>query len=271
MRLPRLRLALALLVLAAGARAHTLRVISTYPGVEPGGKSTVYLSWGHLLPVDELIRGEDVERFEVRSPSGSVTPLKVEELSLQAHALTFPDAGVHQVAALRKPSVFTRYTDASGKTVFSRQAKDELKLPAGGKLIAAARSIQSAKTLVVVGEGVAGRPVEPLGHALEIVPDAAPAADGYPIDKPASFRVLFQGKPLAGTTIVAVSAVRNPDGVGEVSVETDSEGRAILELDETGTWILEAHHLTDPPADQKHRFDSESYTATLAIGVFEEL
>ncbi len=257
------------LTLALDAQAHTLRVIATRGAVEPGRSSTIYLSWGHMLPVDELVGEEDLEVYQLTSPSGSVIPLKTTERSLQANALTFEEPGIYQVAVARKMSIFTRYTDAEGKTVHARQGKDELELPEGATIDLAARSRQFAKAIVVCGTPKNGGLVEPLGHDLEIVMEAPVEDHGYCLDAPLVVRVLFQGNPLPNATILASSTTLNPDGLPDSSFETDDQGQALLDLILPGTWVLEVHHRLDAPEESRHQYDTESFTATLTIPVSE--
>ena len=47
-------LALAFLVVAGGsATAHEIKVFSSRHTVPEAGKATIFLSWGHRMPVDE--------------------------------------------------------------------------------------------------------------------------------------------------------------------------------------------------------------------------
>ncbi|CAN5900376.1 hypothetical protein BH23PLA1_BH23PLA1_03590 [soil metagenome] len=273
MSLKRILLPAALLavivVVAFETKAHTLRVIATRGAVEPGRPTTIYLSWGHLLPVDELVRGDDLETYDLHSPSGSATPLKRDELSLQANALRFEESGVYQVAATRKMAIFTRYTDAEGKAVHAMQGKDTLELPAGAEIDLSARSRQFAKSIVVCGEPNGGGLVEPIGHDLEIVVESPMESHGYGLDAPIQVRVLFLGQPLAGATLVAASTTLNPDGLPDASIETDAEGRAKLNLFEPGTWVLEVYHRLDAPEESRHQYDTESFTASLTIPISE--
>jgi uncharacterized GH25 family protein len=247
-----------------------LRVIAARGVVELGQPSTVYLSWGHLLPVDELVGEQDLSIYQIKSPSGSVTPLKMtSERSLQANAVTLEEEGVYQVAAARKMSVFTRYTNADGKAVHAMQGKDELELPEGATINLSARSRQFAKAILVCGTPKNGGLVEPLGHDLEIVMEAPVENHGYCLDAPLAVRVLFQGSPLAGATILAASTTLNPDGYPDASFETDDQGRALLDLIESGTWVLEVHHRLEAPEEARQQYDSESFTATLTIPVSE--
>ncbi len=98
--------------------------------------------------------------------------------------------------------------------------------------------VKHAKTFVRVGEPAADERAwaEPLGLALEIVPERDPTAlkegDALPV------RVLKGGKPLAGFALGYVSAGETREHVAV----TDADGRATATLDARGVWLV---HGTD--------------------------
>lgn len=156
----------------SAAWAHEIKVMASQLAVDkPGEKITVYLSWGHRLPVDDLIDGDSIDRYEILSPEGKTLPLKKSGLSLQADSLELPSAGVHQVLVTRKPSVHTYVFNSEGNLVFKRGPKTAVK---EGKIDSAIRSSQFAKALVVVGQPTKNQ-VKPVGLPLEIVPLDGPA------------------------------------------------------------------------------------------------
>ena len=97
---------------------------------------------------------------------------------------------------------------------------------------------KQAKTFVRVGEPAVGERAwaEPIGLALEIVPERDPTAlrmgDVLPV------RVLRGGRPLAGFVLAYVSAGETREHV----VVTDGEGRASAPVDASGVWLV---HGTD--------------------------
>ncbi|WP_422928286.1 DUF4198 domain-containing protein [Singulisphaera sp. PoT] len=268
--LQRTLLAFALIVASSlPAWSHTLRVLVTRPVPHQGFKNTAYLSYGHLLPVDELIPAEEVGDYQIHTPSGSIKPLEKSGKSMHANEVVFEEPGLYQVAVVRKPLTYVSYTESSGKLGFMRLPKDKAKLPEGAKLNASAKSHQFSKA-VVLNEIAEGQATPALGHALEIVIEEKPGKNGYSADAPIKARVLFQGKPLANTKLSAASTTRNPDGVPTVSAETDAEGRASLELIEPGTWVLDVLHVIPSSPEDRHAFDNERYVATVAIPVSDK-
>ncbi|WP_169977363.1 DUF4198 domain-containing protein [Tautonia rosea] len=255
------------LLISGSAQAHSIAVIANNPATTPGGKVTVFLAWGHRLPVDELVSGNDLEQYQLHSPSGTVVPLKRDDRSFQANEIVLDETGLHQVTVVRAPSVFTMYTEASGKRVHARGPKSELKLPEGAQINLSARSSQFGKALILSGSSESVAACPPLGHALEIVLDSTPGMKGFSLDEPVRARVLFQGKPLAGVNVFAASTSLNPDGSPELSAVTDEEGRVALDLFEPGTWVLQASHRAEAPEDQRDSYDTESFLASFTIPV----
>lgn len=263
--LPKFLLSLGLIGLVAlPTQAHTLRVLVTRPVPQPGMRTTVYLSYGHLLPVDEVIPAEEVGPYQVHTPGGSTRALETAGKSLHANDVTFDEPGMYQVAVTRQPLTYVSYTEASGVTGFQRLPKNQAKLPDGAKLTSSARSYQFSKA-VVLNELAEGAATPALGHPIEILVESKPTRRGYSADEPVRARVLFRGKPLAGVKVSAASTTRNPDGVPGVAGETDAEGRVALDLAEPGTWVLDVLHVVAADPADRAAFDNERFVATTSI------
>jgi uncharacterized GH25 family protein len=97
---------------------------------------------------------------------------------------------------------------------------------------------------------------DPVGLALEIVPETSPARVAPGGDF--AVRVLKEGKPLAD---FAVSAVRA--GGKRTLRRTDSEGRVAFVLDRPGPWMLAAVELR-PAKDDEWESDFTTLTLTVA-------
>ncbi len=135
------------------------------------------------------------------------------------------------------------------------------------------RSFRSAKAYflasdsldkVAPGTGFA----KPLGHAIELVPEANPVAPMGP-GTPIKVRLLFGGKPLPG---VKVSFI--PRGVtlkeetdADYDRTTDADGRASFTPKTGNYYLVAAHHTRDEKGDG---YDERKYTATLTVLVPEK-
>ena len=162
-----------LICVATLASAHEIKVLASQLVVpEPGGKTTVYLSWGHRLPVDDLVDAAPIDRYDLIAPDAVSSPLKKDGISLQANSVTLPSVGVYRVVACRKPGVSTYVLDEQGERQLKRGSKKEVK---EGRVESATRYQQCATALIVVGPAGA-EPVKPTGLPVEIAPLDPPSA-----------------------------------------------------------------------------------------------
>jgi uncharacterized GH25 family protein len=196
-----------------------------------------------------------------RSPHAHPTPLKKADLSLQTNVVELKDAGVHQVLVARKPSVFTYVVDGEGGRVLKRGPKTAVK---EGQVDYGTRSLQTAKALIVVGPAER-EPVKPAGLPIEVVPLDGPAAwtDGATL----RFRVLLEGKPLAGAELTARYVGYKPDNAWCYATTTGRDGVATVRATPAGTWVLKvaARRLANGAA--RDQYDFESFTTTLTLEV----
>jgi uncharacterized GH25 family protein len=73
-------------------------------------------------------------------------------------------------------------------------------------------------------------------------------------------RVLFRGKPVSGTLVIAVNK-QNPSQT--IRGRSDDRGHVALRLDRKGAWLIKAVHLI--PASDKTTADIESFWASLTM------
>jgi uncharacterized GH25 family protein len=92
------------------------------------------------------------------------------------------------------------------------------------------RFYRYAKTIVGAGAGFDAV----FGDRMELVPVTDPRTSGTP-----SFRVLFEGKPLANALVTAIAR----DDGRRVSARTDRRGRASLPLSGNDVWLVKSTHL----------------------------
>lgn len=120
--------------------------------------------------------------------------------------------------------------------------------------------VKNVKTFVRVGEPATGDRAwaEPLGLALEIMPERDPTAlkegDALPV------RVLRGGKPLAGFAVGYVADGETREHV----VVTDAEGKATATLDARGTWLVHGTDLRRAKTGD-HEWDSDFTTMVIEV------
>jgi uncharacterized GH25 family protein len=136
------------------------------------------------------------------------------------------------------------------------------------------RSVRSAKVFFLVSPSLdkvakdwAGFD-KPLGHELELVPEANPVAPMGP-DVPIKVRVLFRGKPLSDVRVTFVPRGETlAEGVDKTyDRTTDAAGRAAF-TPKTGNYYLVVVHYRQP-ASGTAEYDSVLYSATMTVFVPE--
>lgn len=252
------------LVLCAGvttAQAHELKVFASKLAVDrPGVKTTVYLSWGERMPVDDLIDGATLERYELRAPDGNVTRLKASGVSLQTNVEELRDAGLHELIVAKKPTVYTFFFDKSGKRLLKLAPKTEIK---DGRIDYAGRSVQSAKAFIVVGP--CKQPPKPAGLVMEIVPLNAPSQ--WTKGATLHFQVLLEGKPLPFVNVLARYIGFTPDDAWCYATDTNREGIAHIRPSQPGTWVILVHHKRPTSGPLHDQYDFDSFMTTLTFEV----
>jgi uncharacterized GH25 family protein len=100
-----------------------------------------------------------------------------------------------------------------------------------------------------------------LGFTLEIVPERDPEA--WQPGSDLVFRLLYDGKPLAGALITALPQ-REPSR--KLSARSDAGGRVSLRLPQAGVWLVKAVQMI--PSDGG-KADWQSFWASLTFEISE--
>jgi hypothetical protein len=112
-----------------------------------------------------------------------------------------------------------------------------------------------AKSLVKVGD-----PAGPIDRALGFPIELIAETDPYAGNKKIHVRLLYHGKPLEDALVIALS---RKDPLTTQRIRTDKEGRATIELNQPGVWLLNAVHMI--PTGILSQADWESYWASLTF------
>lgn len=132
--------------------------------------------------------------------------------------------------------------------------------PAGAREVDV-QSTTLAEAFVTRGQASRGA-LKPVGTALEIEPITHPAEIASGTD--ARFRLLFDGKPLAGSRITLFRAAGNYDGQKVVKqVDSGADGSFALQPKDAGLYLILVRHRTTAPAGSETPY--RSYTYTLAF------
>jgi uncharacterized GH25 family protein len=251
---------LVLTVVGMRAHAHEIKVLLDRLSVQKGDQDVVFLSWGHMLPTDRPVRGEDVERYQLLTPSGSVRPLATNTESDQRNTIHLEEEGVYTAEAVRKSAILTIFR-AGDKHVHFLGPKTKVRQ--GATVEESLRSFQFAKALVTAGVG--SEKPKPIGHVLEIVPTIAP--EGWVVGQEIPFQVFFEGKPVSGKLFQAKPLEFKPDDVWTWTRSTDQDGRAALRPDRAGTWLLKATVERPAALADREQFDVDNWMATLILEI----
>jgi len=249
------------LVLCAGtdAFAHDTWLLPASHAVAVGARLELALTSGMAFPrLESALKAERLASRGVRL-AGQGRPLEVGAPSASALKLaaTLDHPGLATIWIETHPRPITlgpkqveEYLDEIGvKDTIGRQWK------ASGQQGWREVYVKLAKTYVRVGDAAGDRSwAEPVGLALEIVPETDPTAIRAGDDMPV--RVIWQGKPLAGFPVGAVG----PDSV--VTRTTDAGGRAAFRLDRAGRWMLRGTLLREGSSSEA---DWHSHFTTLTL------
>ena len=110
---------------------------------------------------------------------------------------------------------------------------------------------------LLIGVGAVGQDRK-TGLPLELVAESNPT--NLNRGSTLSVRLLFKGKPLAGSQITAFAKAIP---TSPLKVRTDARGRAKIQLPHNGAWLLSSVHMVAPPAAQN--VDWYSYWASMVF------
>jgi uncharacterized GH25 family protein len=244
--------------------AHNFWIEPTAFTPAPGQRVAVRLRVGQELQGDPVPRDPSLmKRFVTVGPSGAEVAVPGVPNTEPAGFLALQAPGLYTIvyesgrsAVELEAAKFETYLKEEGlEMVSARRAR-------AGKTAAPAREVfsRSAKSLVAVGDGSGPGFDRVLGLRLELVAEKNPYALANGGELPV--RLLYEGKPLAGSLVMALQRGR-PGAVA--SARSDSKGRATLKLDRPGLWLIKAVHMIPAPADAGA--DWESFWASLTFAV----
>jgi uncharacterized GH25 family protein len=220
-----------------------------------GGTPHISIGWGHRYPLGRFLQQEDLESMSMRGADGYEIPLKPSN-SMEfepEEALSTP--GTYTVAAQRKTGFYTKTTEG-GK----RQSKEGL-----SNVLRCSSSHMTMKALLTVGEAEEGEEVNttPVGHPLEIIPQANPASlragDYFPV------QLLLYGKPYQGKLFATYMGFSTEKDVFAYTAKTDKKGMGKIRILQPGVWLIKAEY-EEPYPDQKV-CDVESFSSTLTLEI----
>ncbi len=259
-------MAIVVSVLCSAANAHEFWVEPASYTPAAGSAVRVELHHGERFRGECVPRRADlIERFIMIGPDGESPVVGRSGAAASYARVTRP--GLHVIAYHSRrmtnrldADAFERYLHEEGLDQISVLRAER------GESARAGREVYSrcAKALIAgdgdsgAGAGAGAAADTILGLPIEITLETNPGT--LETDDPLVARVWFQGRPVAGVTVVAVSA-EAPEKL--LRGETDGEGRVQFTLPARGPWMLTTIQMVPAPPDIDA--DWESFWASLTF------
>lgn len=218
---------------------------------------TVQASFAEDAFVPEVVMKS--EAWHTRGPGGATAPIKdvtyLRDLTVFEAAV--PAKGTYRISSGER---FGRkgkmYRAADGQWVIS-EGKDK---PAGAELVEV-QSMTLAEVYVTRGSPSKDA-LETTGKGLELKPITHPSEIFS--GQPATFELLFEGKPVSGANVEVYRSAGVYDGKKRVEglIKTDATGRFSITAPDAGTYLALIRHRTAAPAGAETPYRSYSYTLT---------
>ncbi|AHE53370.1 DUF4198 domain-containing protein [Sphingomonas sanxanigenens] len=247
----------AALLIGAGAQAHMPYLLPTAFDVGRADHVTLQSSFGEDAFVPEVamrdapfhLVGPDGRKGSV-GPATYLRDLSIFEADLKTE-------GTYRLTTGQRLGRKGKMFEANGQWLMRGEDGNP---PVGAREVDV-QSTTRAEAFVTRGQATRGA-LKPVGTALEIEPITHPAEIASGTD--ARFRLLFDGKPLAGTRITMFRAAGNYDGQ-KVAAQIDSgaDGSFALRPRDAGLYLILVRHRTTAPAGSETPY--RSYTYTLAF------
>lgn len=203
----------------------------------------------------------DQSEFQVFTPAGGreqpAEQAMVRSRTVLEHQLKA--AGTYRFSSGQRFGAVFKSWQQDGKTVNSRDPKQQP--PAGVALSSHFQSVTLAETYVSKGKPDQ-RVLQPHGQGLEIQFISHPN-DLY-INQPIKTRLLFNGKPLANTSL-QLHQTGQSDEEQSQQLRSDANGELQFSVTEPATYLLLVRHKTKAPAHAKAPEYSYSYSAVVEI------
>jgi len=258
------------------ALAHEFWLSAASWHVKPGDRATILVNVGDRFPdATSFTAPERVESVRLVGPAGETPipgPFRRERDSLAADVQAPAQPGTYMGVVTIKPRVleikaedFESYLAHEGLEAVSAERRRSGESAKPGR----ERYSRYGKTLLRVGEGPTdhGPVTQPLGLPIELVPLADPTA--LEAGDRCRFRLLFEGKPVAGARVGAIyaAAATKPDE-WPLTARTDARGEVEFTLNHPGPWLVRAVHMVRrTPKPGLEAVDWESYWASLSFAL----
>ncbi|KMQ52550.1 DUF4198 domain protein [Chitinispirillum alkaliphilum] len=250
-----------LMIIPSLVSAHSLWLnASTYrpESARDVYNTIVYFGYGHMFPVHDFLRREQVREFRLISPEGEES-IEAGEGGFLATPLMLNGSGAYTVTSATQKGFYTMYRE--GERIQHKMGNME----GLSNVIVSLYYEQYAKALISAGETNESDFIEPVGHNIEIVPVTNPynlkVGDHLPI------KVLFNGRPASFCMIEATYVGFSEEEEFAFSTRTDGRGNGVVRLLHPGRWIVFATVRRPARGELEGQALEEKYTASLTFSV----
>lgn len=212
-----------------------------------GTKADIKLMYGHNMKTDGHVDAKRISSV-VYGPGRKKIAPEIKSKT-DHHIVTFTG---------EKPGYYIPVVDLS-PLVISKTKKDEYKQGPRKMykdIVYAGAFHQMAKKIIPIGDAGAYKARHVHG-ILDILPESPQLAKGKDI----SMTLLYEGKPVRGVTVKAISKEEGKDLATSV---TDAKGIVKFPITRKGTWMFIARH-NDPSKAVKDEYDETVFVSTLVM------
>ncbi len=238
--------------IVTSAQAHMLWLNASNYAPKPGETVWIEIGWGHKYPRDQVMTEGRLERLYVIDAKGQ--ELSVKKIFPSFYKFTPLTKGVCQIVGKLNPVFISKTTE--GRKLGNKKSVSDV--------VSCTQYIMNAKAMIEVGgdkEGFSRQSTE----LLEILPLKDPGSlavgDTLPV------KIMFKGKPLAGTKLQCTYTGYEADKEKHWAVEKESDSKGIVrvKLNSKGQWLFNTNHKA--PYPDKSEADEYSYRTCLTIGI----
>lgn len=250
-----------LALLSTSAEAHDFWIQPSKFRPASGDSVSLQLLVGQELKGETaLYNPAQFERYVVAGPNGT-QPVAGQLGDDPAGRFAVGTPGLYVVGYYSKKFDVTFDTQAEFEKYLAMEGLERHRQASGRRRLSLRDSIleiytRCAKTLIRTDKHSAPPFDRPLGFPLELIA----LSDVYSGSNEVELQLLYQGKPLADSLVVA----SNPQAPQEkLRLRTNADGRVKLTLTRPGMWLVTSVHML--PASLFARADWESYWASLTF------
>jgi uncharacterized GH25 family protein len=249
----------------AALSAHDLWIEPSAFLAEPGKIVALRLLVGQDLLGDPVPRDPAlIDQFIVADANGRA-PVVGRDGGDPAGLLRVPSPGLLVVGYRSRPSPvalpaakFNQYLEEEGLDAIARLRAERKQTGADAR----ETFVRCAKSLMLSGAATETQRDRALGFTLELVAERNPYTLTGTRELP--LRLTYEGQPLAGALVVAVSR-KNPSA--KLSARSDKDGRVRFRLADKGFWLIKSVHMVPAPAGSGADYASYWASTTFDTGI----